>query len=69
VRNGRSHPVDGDNIDAFELSEVETFVIIGRGIVRFAAVVEVADIVKGDDISLDRGRGQDGDIPLPVALV
>ncbi|MNT20667.1 hypothetical protein D3C72_1559820 [compost metagenome] len=69
VGNRRPHPIGGDQVDAFQLAQVEGFVVPGRGVVGFAAVVEVADVMHGDPIAFDGGVGQHRHIRLPIALV
>ncbi|MNC32231.1 hypothetical protein D3C75_805760 [compost metagenome] len=69
VGDGGAHPVNGDQVHPLQLAQVEALVVPGGGVVGFAAVLEVADVVHRDQVAFDAGMRQFGDVRQPVALV
>ena len=67
--NRRPHPVRRHQIDPVQSIEVEGFVVVGRGEIGFAAVIEVADVVNRDPVAVEAGVRQHGEFRLPVAIV
>src|SRR5262249_26019188 len=69
VRNGLPRPVGADQVDRLQLLQVERLVVIPRGEIRFCTIREVTDVVQGDAVTIERRRGQDSHVSLPIARV
>ena len=69
MRNGGAHPVGSDEIEAVQLTQVESAIVVRRREIRLGAVVEVPYVSHGDSVAVEDGIGQHGDFRLPITNV
>jgi len=69
VGDRRSHPIGGDEVERVEPPEVKGAVVVGGREVGLGPVVEVPDVVNGDEIARNRCARQPRDLRRPVPVV
>src|SRR6266850_1171637 len=69
VSNCVSHPVSSNHVDRIELPEVEGLVVVPRREIGLSPVVEVSNVMKRNQIAVDRGVCELGVFWSPVAIL